>query len=478
MGRLPAGLSAPASLWALRMRALPQSIKVALLVSTTLVGGFAALLAMDAGGSTRAARLLGDDLRGSGKGAMILSAGRTRIMQASVFAMPAMGGPADTGSIATPASLGISGMRGAGDDAVYEPDLPGDPVRLDPRSEEELDETWPGVERGRKGDRWQGREPAELALTPEVSGYAAQSDWFFPAEGAPPLTSLSRRLEPPSGALYEGFTKKRPSTILSAALIRAPGVGRPVARDQDGAVPLEASVARTGGTSPTATSPDLASLDARTTGVDTSSPTVVAAPAEDDPLPTVTLASVRPSFDPNAEEAVGPVEPDEGLTPAQKKGRLAGLPGLDDGVARPLTLQPVGYTRAQNCLATAIYFEARSESEKGQIAVAQVIVNRVRSPYYPKNVCDVVYQGASERRYGGCQFSFACDRIRDRVRNQTAFNEALSVAQRVLDAEVWLPEIGNATHYHATYVKPRWIRDMVEKDRIGRHIFYRVKWWA
>jgi hypothetical protein len=461
------------------MRALPGSIKLALLVSTTLVGGFAALFAMDASGSTQAARLLGGDLRGQGKGgAMILSAGRTRVMQASVFAMPVMDGPAETGSIATPASLGISGMRGAEDDAVYEPDLPGDPVRLGARDEEELDAEWPGVERGRKGDRWQGREPAELVLAPEVSGYAAQSDWFFPAEGAPPLTRLSRRLEPPSGALHEGFTRKRPSTILSAALMRAPGVARPSGQDPDGAVPLDASVARTGGTSPTATSPGLASLDARTTGVETASPTVVAAPAEDDPLPTITLASVRPSFDPNADEAVGPIEPDEGLTPAQKKGRLAGLPGLDDGVARPLTLQPVGYTKAQNCLATAIYFEARSESEKGQIAVAQVIVNRVRSPYYPKNVCDVVYQGASERRYGGCQFSFACDRIRDRIRQQAAFNEALSVAQRVLDAEVWLPEIGNATHYHATYVKPKWIRDMVEKDRIGRHIFYRVKWWA
>jgi Cell Wall Hydrolase len=477
MGRLPAGLSAPASLWALRMRALPGSIRLAFLVSTTLVGGFAALFAMDTGG-TRATRVLGEDLRGHGKGAALLSAGRTRVTQASVFAMPTMDGPAETGSIATPASLGLSDMRGTEDDALYEPALPGDPVRLGSSGEHEPDVAWPGVERGRKGDRWQGREPAELVLAPEVSGYAAQSDWFFPAEGAPPLTRLSRRLEPPAGPLYDGFTRKRPSSILSAALIRAPGAARPAGSDLDGAVPLDARIARTGGTSPTVASPDLASLDARTTGVETASPTVVAAPAEDDPLPTITLASVRPSFDPNADEAVGPVEPDEGLTPAQKKGRLAGLPGLDDGVARPLSLPPVGYTKAQNCLATAIYFEARSESEKGQIAVAQVIVNRVRSPYYPKNVCDVVYQGASERRYGGCQFSFACDRIRDRVRNQGAFSDALSVAQRVLDAEVWLPEIGNATHYHATYVKPRWIRDMVEKDRIGRHIFYRVRWWA
>jgi len=185
---------------------------------------------------------------------------------------------------------------------------------------------------------------------------------------------------------------------------------------------------------------------------------------------------------PMREEDVGapmPVlRPDEGMTTAQKNARIAGLPGLDDGLARPLTLPPVAFTRAQICLATAVYFEARGEAETGQIAVAQVIINRVRSPFYPKNVCDVVYQGASAHRWGGCQFSFACDGIPDRVTEERPWTQALSVAQRVLDAEAWLPEVGNATHYHANYVRPRWVRDMVQKDRIGKHIFYRVKWWA
>ena len=170
--------------------------------------------------------------------------------------------------------------------------------------------------------------------------------------------------------------------------------------------------------------------------------------------------------------------PEEGLTTAQKNARIAGLPGLDDGMARPLTLPPVAFTRAQTCLATAIYFEARGESDTGRIAVAQVVVNRVRSPFYPKNVCDVVYQGASNRRYGGCQFSFACDLVADRITEPQPWKEALDIAQRVLDAQDWLPELGNATHYHANYVRPRWVRDMVRKDRIGKHIFYRVRGWA
>jgi hypothetical protein len=438
------------------MRSLPRSAKLALLASTTLVGGFAALFAVDGGGVA----LPGKSMHGARSEAAVLSAGRTRVIEASVFHMPSL----DLGStargfagLATPVSLDPGAMEDRGEDR---PDLRG--------AGEDDPQGWPGVERGGKGDRWEIRPSTDLTLAPEASGTRAESDWLLPADGAPPLARLSRRLEPPAaGVEIQSFTRKRPSTILATTLTRAP---------DSSAVQTAAST--DGGTTPTTSRPDLASLDTRPAGGPTASPTVVAAPGDEEALPKVALASVRPNLDPDGSTDVGPVEPDEGLTSAQKRGKLAGLPGLDDGVARPLTLPPVAFTKAQNCLATAIYFEARSESEKGRIAVAQVIINRVRSPYYPKNVCDVVYQGASDRRYGGCQFSFACDRIRDRVRNREAFDDALSVAQRVLDAELWLPEVGNATHYHATYVRPRWVRDMVEKDRIGRHIFYRVKWWA
>lgn len=128
--------------------------------------------------------------------------------------------------------------------------------------------------------------------------------------------------------------------------------------------------------------------------------------------------------------------------------------------------------REQQCLAAGVYFEARGESVKGQAAVAQVILNRVRNPAYPSSICGVVYQNESWRNR--CQFSFACDGIRDRVRSPAHFRTAEKVAMAVTAGRIWLPDIGTSTHYHATYVRPRWARAMKRMERIGRHVFYRT----
>ena len=114
---------------------------------------------------------------------------------------------------------------------------------------------------------------------------------------------------------------------------------------------------------------------------------------------------------------------------------------------------------------------------KGRWRFGQVIINRLRSPFYPKNIWTSSV-GAGNHRYGGCQFSFACDGSSNRVTEKEPWQQALDIAERVMDARDWIPEVGNATHYHADYVRPRWVRDMREKDKIGKHIFYRVKWWA
>ena len=131
----------------------------------------------------------------------------------------------------------------------------------------------------------------------------------------------------------------------------------------------------------------------------------------------------------------------------------------------------------KGCLATAVYFEARSEPERGQLAVAAVILNRVKSPHYPSSVCSVVYQGAS--RLNSCQFSFACDGKPDLARNAQAWKKALTVATTALsdgdDSEIEdakLRKIANATHYHADYVRPKWSRSLHRLTKIGRHIFY------
>ncbi|AYG65348.1 MULTISPECIES: cell wall hydrolase [unclassified Rhizobium] len=126
----------------------------------------------------------------------------------------------------------------------------------------------------------------------------------------------------------------------------------------------------------------------------------------------------------------------------------------------------------QQCLATGIYFEARGESVKGQAAVAQVILNRVRNPAYPKTICGVVYQNEDWRN--ACQFSFACDNVKDRVNSPEHWRIARQVAMAVTAGKIWLPEVGSATHYHAVYVRPKWAAEMVKVGRIGMHIFYRT----
>lgn len=133
------------------------------------------------------------------------------------------------------------------------------------------------------------------------------------------------------------------------------------------------------------------------------------------------------------------------------------------------------YAQELNCLATAIYFEARGEPDIGQIAVAQVVTNRVRSGYYPDSVCGVVYQNKHWRNR--CQFSFACDRTPDRVRDKNSWEKAMTFARDVMSGKAFLKTVNDSTHYHADYVHPRWVRGMVKRDKIGRHIFYQVRKW-
>ncbi len=125
----------------------------------------------------------------------------------------------------------------------------------------------------------------------------------------------------------------------------------------------------------------------------------------------------------------------------------------------------------QSCLATAVYYEARSELELGQLAVAKVILNRVRDPGYPKTICGVVYQGADKGH--GCQFSFACDGRAEQPRSGKAWDEARQIASRAMAGEADVKIISTATHYHADYVQPRWAGTMKRLIKIGRHVFYR-----
>jgi hypothetical protein len=151
------------------------------------------------------------------------------------------------------------------------------------------------------------------------------------------------------------------------------------------------------------------------------------------------------------------------------------IPPLGKGdhawMKKPLPAQ-IYSAKEQTCLATAIYFEARGESERGQAAVAQVILNRVRSPAYPDTACGVVYQNAAKRNQ--CQFSFACDGIKDRIRKPSVYERAKKIAMAVTSGEIFVSEVGSSTHYFANYVRPRWANSMVKMASIGDHEFFRT----
>lgn len=163
--------------------------------------------------------------------------------------------------------------------------------------------------------------------------------------------------------------------------------------------------------------------------------------------------------------------------PAPFDAVLADPAGTDLILRRGLTMDPLdltaGFGGEQKCLAEAVYFEARGESRAGQIAVAQVVLNRVRSRHYPNTICGVVYQ--NEDKLNRCQFSFACDGKVEHVANRRSWNRAVDAAQHALRGEgrSVIAGVGNATHYHAASVSPRWAGEMTKLGTIGSHIFYR-----
>ncbi len=145
--------------------------------------------------------------------------------------------------------------------------------------------------------------------------------------------------------------------------------------------------------------------------------------------------------------------------------------------AQRLGLEGKALAKAEKCLADAVYFEARGEVRKGQEAVAQVVMNRVFSGYYPHDVCGVVYQNA--HRHLACQFTFACEgKDLSRIDEPDMWEQAKSIAKDTLDGKIWLPEVGHATHYHAYWVHPSWVHEMTRLFKLGVHTFYRPRNWG
>ena len=164
--------------------------------------------------------------------------------------------------------------------------------------------------------------------------------------------------------------------------------------------------------------------------------------------------------------------PQDDAQTAVAVNNLRPFAGLPIRPMRPFVLQADAddSARALHCMTQAIYYEAAREPEKGQEAVAQVVLNRVRHPAYPKSICGVVYQGAGLPT--GCQFTFTCDGALRFAPQPTFWRRAEEVAKRALAGFVD-KDVGSATHYHAAYVAPYWAPTLVKMTQVGQHIFYR-----
>jgi hypothetical protein len=158
------------------------------------------------------------------------------------------------------------------------------------------------------------------------------------------------------------------------------------------------------------------------------------------------------------------------------KGEVTGAGRRPKTPAERLGLDDKQRVKSEKCLAEAVYFESRGEVKRGQIAVAQVVMNRVFSGYYPNNVCGVVYQ--NKHRKLACQFTFACDGIPDKIEEPDMWEQAKDIARDMMDGKLWLPEIGHSTHYHAYWVHPSWVNEMKRLYKIGVHSFYRPRNWG
>ena len=201
-------------------------------------------------------------------------------------------------------------------------------------------------------------------------------------------------------------------------------------------------------------------------------PPAVATPVfSDGATPAVPLAFALNSSSPTSSDGVVVVVETDGNQPQTTVARQSLFGGGKPNYAA--LIDPKDNVRQMRCLAEAIYFESRGEPEAGQAAVAQVVLNRVRSGIYPSTVCGVVYQ--DRNRPFACQFSFACEGRSLRIEEPGPWATATRIAADVVSGKTYDPAVAEAVNYHANYVSPFWVGYLRRVDRIGAHIFYAMR---
>ncbi|MCA0422927.1 MAG: cell wall hydrolase [Proteobacteria bacterium] len=303
-----------------------------------------------------------------------------------------------------------------------------------------------------------------------------RSDYF---DGGPlklhPTSGPHITLPLPTAAIHKGLSRllfTEDATGFGALPLLEDGHFQSLLSTVTGRFVLEQSDGPADGAEPQNSSPDLAELTATTPDGGTPAVTRETERASSTPAPVVPEVVILAAL---------PATP-QPQTPMAAPQAVA-LPSLPNTAPLPPVrpvhtgyldlIEPEDMNKEQRCLAEAIYFEARSEPPAGQAAVAQVVLNRVKSGLYPESVCGVVYQ--NRHRYLGCQFTFACEGRSLRITEPGPWRQAVRIARQVTFGQTYLPAVGNATHYHANYVRPYWSRVFKKTDRIGRHIFYKLK---
>jgi spore germination cell wall hydrolase CwlJ-like protein len=309
-----------------------------------------------------------------------------------------------------------------------------------------------------------------LLIFPEVNR-RLKGDRLVPSERAPAPTTSTRPQQGADNAPGESATFALASASARPVDLPSAPDAQMTIRDDAETTPAtaEPAVARDDADTPPAQTASLYFNVESVGGMGTLQPWTPDAPAlfdgeADSDVPAVATPATTPKASDTPGETIAP------------KGEVTGANRRPMSPAERLGLDGQGRAKAEKCLANAIYFEARGEPVRGQIAVAQVVMNRVFSGYYPHDVCGVVYQDA--HRHLSCQFTFACDGIPDRIAELDAWARAKEISRDTLDGKLWLADVGKATHYHAYWVRPVWIREMQKLDRIGVHTFYRPRNWG
>jgi spore germination cell wall hydrolase CwlJ-like protein len=307
---------------------------------------------------------------------------------------------------------------------------------------------FPTVERAMKGDPliqlragvWQGsgrdREIAAASFGKLNSSPADERLSFEP--GDPWTNQLVGSTSFVGWTIEDGATAPAPRGAFTSAadMVSATTRAKLTARNPDGSTPAVPRAVRLSSTTPV--------------------------PPDSTPIE---IAAVPVSFPEAASFTSHELAKDKGVTTARKEE------GEKPNYAELVAPDHMG--REERCLAEAVYFEARSEPEAGQAAVAQVVLNRVKSGLYPTSICGVVYQNRD--RYLGCQFTFACEGKSLRVTEPDAWARATKTAMNVLKGDTYLAKVGDSLNYHANYVRPGWARYLQRTSVIGHHIFYKPR---